>query len=824
MRTLNVVDSSPGTNPLLEKTSPMSAIFPSLLRAEASGGLLKRRRSGWMALAAGLTLGLWAAPCRAVELRVVTWNVENGVGAPGTPAFAAVRETLERLAPDVIAFQEVDAQNPVPSHPAHFAELRALLQALGFPTTRSHLATAGDGWQGQAFVAGDFGNSSQCLAVASRHPITRTVQVGRGIAGRRELTRFPLAVTIDPRGTERDVVLIAVHFKQGDTQADEFRRAVEALRVRTFLADTGVSGATDHILVVGDMNEELNEPQTPSFSTTSVTGGHTFGDGSTLPAAYLLGPGLPGSLTYATFPTSGFASIGLSVVAATQTDGRTDRTYTYAGNSRLDYILTGSATRNTGAVRAEVYHSGREPVGDGLPKAPSLPDPTLSLQASDHLPVVVDVALEAKPSLTVTLPAAATAIGFQPGDKPLQGTVSIPSALAAPLMVTIAPFRPAPVRTIPPLVIPAGETSVPFSLELAGSPFAPDRRITLVARAAGHRDGIGTLTTRGTGVAGPLLISQYTETPSGSSPKAIEVMNATAREIDFAAEPLQVLSYASGASAGTPEVLAEFGRLPAGAVVVIGDTATGQHLVAQGLLAATGSAIAAAQTNTVFTDTGEPDGRAVYIKRGFLFNGDDALEVRLNSRRCDVFGTIGQDPGTAWSGGGVSTTNQNLSRRRTASTPAAGWSQPGLVFETVGTTMATALVGFGVAPVLDDPYAEWAATRGLAGTSAAIDADPDGNGVPNGVEFVFGDGAGALLRALEPSPGRWQWQAGPQVRNRLGAVRWGLATAGSLDGWHTQWEETASLAPPPGDFRPLTLTLPATDQPAGLARVFVVRP
>jgi hypothetical protein len=174
---------------------------------------------------------------------------------------------------------------------------------------------------------------------------------------------------------------------------------------------------------------------------------------------------------------------------------------------------------------------------------------------------------------------------------------------------------------------------------------------------------------------------------------------------------LQVFSYASGASTGTLEVLAEFGCLPAGAVVVIGDTATGQYLVAQGLLAANGSAIAAAQTNTVFTDTGDPDGRAVYIKRGFLFNGDDALEVRLNSRRCDIFGTIGQDPGTAWSGGGVSTTNQNLSRRRTARAPAAGWSQPGLVFETVGTSLATALLDFGVAPVLDDPYADWPGSR-----------------------------------------------------------------------------------------------------------------
>ena len=769
-------------------------------------------------------VGFGALVAEAVEIRVVTWNVQNGVGVEGSVDFRAVRETLERLDPDVIALQEVDVEEASPSAARHFADLRALLTGLGFATTRTYLATAGDGFQAQAYVAGDFGHGGQSVVVASRFPITRTVQIGRGVAGRREQTRFPLYVRLAVPGVTGGVALVNVHFKQGDARADEFRRGVEGWRVREFLMAESVDGRTGHVLVVGDVNEEINEPQSESFLTAGVAGGYFFGDGSGIPTGYTGGADWPTVLPYAVFPASAFESLGVTVVPARQTDGVSDRTYHWAGDARLDYILAGAFTQAAGAVRAEVYHSGRESVGDGLPKRTALPDPVLSLVASDHLPVVADCQLVPTPALEMSVPGAVVAAGFSPDGPAVVGTVSLPAVRDRAVTVTLGPWREAPLLSIPPVVIPAGEVSARFVLVVRGSPFGSDRRLTLVATADGYRSGLASVSIRGGGANGRVLISQYTETPSGSSPKAVEIINVSAREIFFAAEPLRLLSFSSGAVAGVQEVLAEAGRLPVGAVVVIGDAATGRALVADGLLRATDAALAGALTGTVFTDTGAPDGRAVFIKRGLSFNGDDALEVRINGARSDVFGLIGHDPGTAWTGSGVSTANQNLSRRRTIFSPSAGWVDPSQTFEVAGVSLATAMSGMGVAPVLDDPYVVWAAERGLVGAAAAFDADPDDNGVANGLEFVFAQPLEilALKRHVDGEAG--PPSIGLQVRHRLGNVRWGVAVADDLSRWHTVAEQGAVLIPGTEDFGGVAVPWPSSSGPAGQARLFVIKP
>jgi hypothetical protein len=91
-----------------------------------------------------------------------------------------------------------------------------------------------------------------------------------------------------------------------------------------------------------------------------------------------------------------------------------------------------------------------------------------------------------------------------------------------------------------------------------------------------------------------------------------------------------------------------------------------------------------------------------FVSFGLSFNGDDSLVVRYGDTTTDVFGNPGSDPGSAWSGSGVSTANQNIRLLSSITTgDLDGWTDPSTRFETVSTTPATlpaGLSGFGVPP------------------------------------------------------------------------------------------------------------------------------
>lgn len=190
------------------------------------------------------------------------------------------------------------------------------------------------------------------------------------------------------------------------------------------------------------------------------------------------------------------------------------------------------------------------------------------------------------------------------------------------------------------------------------------------------------------GVQAQLIISQYIETESGTTPKGIELWNAGSTTIDFATSNLTFLQGTNGAVLTSIAAIttSTTGTLPAGSVLVIGTTDLGTYL-----------------TNTFGA------GLVKFVGYTFTFNGDDAIQIQLGGVVQDTLGTPGTDPGTAWSGNTVSTANQNISLKTGITTgDTAGSANPSIRFEITSTTPSSNFNGFGVAPVAVPEPSTWA--------------------------------------------------------------------------------------------------------------------
>jgi len=172
-----------------------------------------------------------------------------------------------------------------------------------------------------------------------------------------------------------------------------------------------------------------------------------------------------------------------------------------------------------------------------------------------------------------------------------------------------------------------------------------------------------------------VVISQYIETNSGSTPKGIEIFNVTASDIVFSASNnLQIFQGTNGAvCTGSALVNITSGTLQAGKVWVIGTSDLVTYTTTNGTTYS---------GTTTFT---------------FTFNGDDALRVALGGVTQDMFGLCGSDPGTSWTGSGVSTADNNLQLIDGLCTgDTDGWTDPSTRFTQIanGSTMT----GFGNSP------------------------------------------------------------------------------------------------------------------------------
>jgi hypothetical protein len=332
---------------------------------------------------------------------------------------------------------------------------------------------------------------------------------------------------------------------------------------------------------------------------------------------------------------------------------------------------------------------------------------------------------------------------------PPVATVSLNPAPTGPVTVQLRPWRETRVQfAAGTVILTPTQPSVQVPVRVPASPLVEAQRaISLTATADGYEPAFASLTVRSAEAAGLLVFSQYVEPstavapPNGNSSRAIELYNASGQTLDLERLQWEVRRFTNGSA--SPVILGQVSTilpegnaalLPPGQVVVVGEAAVGDALVAAGRLPAPSVPFANADPGTLYCHT---SGQAIFLKGSNLnYNGNDALEIVADGVRCDVFGRIGQDPGTAWSGGpgNPSSADQNLSLRPEIFTGSTGFTLTGTRFLT--TAAGNSLTGIGVPPVPTDRYFTWAAAKGLVGISRAPNSDPDGDGRLNLIEFI----------------------------------------------------------------------------------------
>ena len=149
-------------------------------------------------------------------------------------------------------------------------------------------------------------------------------------------------------------------------------------------------------------------------------------------------------------------------------------------------------------------------------------------------------------------------------------------------------------------------------------------------------------------VASDLFFSEYIE--GASNEKYVEIYNGTGTNVDLSGYAL--LLFGNGSATATSSNLLS-GTLTNGGVIAYRNSSA---------------------TNTAWTAQGAVN-----------YNGDDALAIwkRSSASYVDIFGRIGEDPGTAWTSGSFTTLDKTLVRK--ASIRGGITTNPGSGFPTLAT-------------------------------------------------------------------------------------------------------------------------------------------
>lgn len=304
--------------------------------------------------------------CVGTTLRAVAYNVQS-VGATGSEQWNALASILRRIGPDIVCVEEVDEFD--------VGSLRDLAAALEWPEPIFADTSPA--------IGGDLRNA--CLGPQT---ITRIASWGSelsGDGGANDVGRDLLAVEVRKEGC--GLAVIALHAKSGQESIDLFRRQVEFVRVGqaiTALHDAG----HEAVVVMGDYNESLDD-QVLGTTITEVP--------ADLPRSYRLGDDITLPMTYEPFAL--LEAAGLQRLDPTREDSTADGTWGVDDDwdgVRLDYVFYDRVAPQGALVYSACDDDGVDAPPDGaFLSLVGEPLPCFaSTTASDHLPVVVDLALQ----------------------------------------------------------------------------------------------------------------------------------------------------------------------------------------------------------------------------------------------------------------------------------------------------------------------------------------------------------------------------------------------------------------------------------------------
>lgn len=319
----------------------------------------------------GLALALCSSAFATEKLRVATYNVE-GIDF-STAGYTSLVDVLKRMNADVVMIEEVDGSSEA-------SQIGTLATAAGY----SHWRVA----NASSSLTGGLRN-----AVLSKHPIASHVSwTSPAISGdpsANDITREILQVTVSVPQVCQPVAFFVVHLKASSTSTDDFRRAVEILRLKKVIENYKNANPAHHIVLGGDFNDDVNDgPFGNTFNTQP--GG--------LPASYDLGSDLSFPIVYDPFNTiAAIGGLSMQYLDSTLEDCSTCYLTRAASGRRLDYVWTPFSTIRLGD---ETYASSVDngvddgAIGNFMRKSLTPQPSGASASAADHYPVFGDLLYE----------------------------------------------------------------------------------------------------------------------------------------------------------------------------------------------------------------------------------------------------------------------------------------------------------------------------------------------------------------------------------------------------------------------------------------------